>query len=333
MGRRMADTAARLVEQVLPLVPVRQWVLSFPYELRYRLAWDGQLLSAVLAVFQRVVQGWYRRQAKAQGHPRGRCGAVTFVQRFGSSINLNPHLHVLMLDGVYVDGDDDDGGDGSDDGSDGGEESPPRFVPAPRLTDDDVQRIVQTTARRVVRLCQRRGLFDDGAVDPYWEQEPLLAQLAAASVQGVVATGERAGRRVRRQLSDPEDGVRTGTLCYAARGFSLHAATRIEAADRRRLERLCRYVIRPPVAARRLRVVDDETLVFQLKTPWADGTTSLVLSPTELLEKLAAPDRSNGAAAAHQPHPLPRRPGAGRHRPRPHRARTVDADGGGWRRG
>jgi hypothetical protein len=44
-------------------------------------------------------------------------------------------------------------------------------------------------------------------------------------------------------------------------------ATRVEATDRRRLERLCRYVIRPPVAARRLRVIDDETLVFQLKTP------------------------------------------------------------------
>jgi hypothetical protein len=172
----------------------------------------------------------------------------------------------------------------------------PRFVPAPRLTDEDVQRIVETTARRVVRLCQRRGLLEEGAVDPYWEQEPLLAQLAAASVQGVVATGERAGRRVRRQLSDPEDGVRTGTLCYASRGFSLHAATRVEATDRRRLERLCRYVIRPPVAARRLRVVDDETLVFQLKTPWADGTSSLVLSPTELIEKLAAlvpPPRTN----------------------------------------
>jgi uncharacterized protein YndB with AHSA1/START domain len=41
------------------------------------------------------------------------------------------------------------------------------------------------------------------------------------------------------------------------------------------------------VAARRLRVVDDETLVFRLKTPWADGTTSPVLSPTELIEKLA----------------------------------------------
>ena len=49
---------------------------------------------------------------------------------------------------------------------------------------------------------------------------------------------------------------------------SLHAATRIEATDRRRLERLCRYVIRPPVASGRLRFVDAETLVFSLKTHW-----------------------------------------------------------------
>jgi len=149
-----------------------------------------------------------------------------------------------MLDGVYVKG----------------EDGLPVFVPAPSLTDDDVRAIVETTAKRVVRLCQRRGLFEEGSTDPLWEQEPLLAQISAASVQGMVATGKRAGRKVRRRLTDPEDGARSGALCYASRGFSLHAATRIEATDRRRLERLCRYVIRPPVASGRLRFVDEQTL-------------------------------------------------------------------------
>ena len=100
----MADTAARLVDDVLPRVPVRQFVLSFPYEIRYRLAWDGELVAAVLRVFLRVVGRWYRQQAKALGYTEGRCGSVTFVQRFGSSLNVNPHVHVLMLDGIYVDG-------------------------------------------------------------------------------------------------------------------------------------------------------------------------------------------------------------------------------------
>ena len=45
MGRRMVDTAARLTDEVLPHVPVRQWVLSLPFEIRYRLAWDGDLTA------------------------------------------------------------------------------------------------------------------------------------------------------------------------------------------------------------------------------------------------------------------------------------------------
>lgn len=280
LGRRMCDTAARLTEEVLPRVPVRQFVLSLPFEIRYRLAWDGDLVSAVLAVFLRVVYGWYRRQARAEGHADSRCGSVTFVQRFGSSINLNPHLHVLVLDGVYVYGDD----------------GRPVFVHAPTMTDDDVRRIVETTARRVIRLLQRRGMLEQGAVDPLWQEQPLLAQITAAAVQGAVATGERAGRRLRRRLTDPEDGVRAGRLCYAARGCSLHAATRVDADDRPRLEQLCRYVIRPPLASGRLRFIDGQTLAFTLKTPWSDGTKWLLLSPTELIEKLVAlvpPPRQN----------------------------------------
>jgi len=54
-GRRMTERAARLVESVLPRVPVRQWVLSLPYRLRYLLAWDHRLCRAVLSVFVRAL--------------------------------------------------------------------------------------------------------------------------------------------------------------------------------------------------------------------------------------------------------------------------------------
>ena len=57
--------------------------------------------------------------------------------------------------------------------------------------------------------------------------------------------GARSGQRLRRALKDPATGVRTAPLCFASRGFSLHAATRITGPDRRGLERLCRYVARP----------------------------------------------------------------------------------------
>ena len=66
------------------------------------------------------------------------------------------------------------------------------------LEDADVQEIVESAVERIVRLLQRRGLLDDSQVDELTEAEPLQAALAAASVQGQLATGERAGQRVRR---------------------------------------------------------------------------------------------------------------------------------------
>ncbi len=87
-------------------------------------ALDGKLLSDVLAVFLRVVRGWYCRQAKAAGYKDVRVGSVTFCQRFGGAININPHFHVLQLDGVYTD--------------DEGKETPV-FVPAPALEDADAE--------------------------------------------------------------------------------------------------------------------------------------------------------------------------------------------------
>lgn len=87
-GRRMTELAAHLVDRVIPDVPVRQWVLSLPWSLRYLLAFDTALCRDVLAVFMRVVFGWLRRAAARHGLRDSQCGAVTVIQRFGSSLNL-----------------------------------------------------------------------------------------------------------------------------------------------------------------------------------------------------------------------------------------------------
>ena len=85
----MADTAAHLVDRVIPEVPVRQWVLSVPFVLRYRLAYDKSLVGDVLQILARAVFGSLRRRAREQDGIRdAQCGAVTFVQRFGGSVNL-----------------------------------------------------------------------------------------------------------------------------------------------------------------------------------------------------------------------------------------------------
>ena len=69
-------------------------------------------------------------------------------------------------------------------------------------------------------------------------------------------------------------------------GFDLHAAVHIAAGDRDRLTQLCRYLCRPPLGQQRLQRLRDGRVALVLQRPWADGTTHLVFTPTELLERL-----------------------------------------------
>jgi len=275
-GRRMAERAAHLIDHVFPDVPVRQWVLSLPHRLRYLLAWDHDLCRAVSGAAVRAVLGFLRRRAGRDGVDDGRSGAVVVVQRFGGALNLNIHLHALVLDGVFT--------------NDGGIV---RFHPVRRLTRDDVAEVVALVARRVTRLVERRGLAgraEDGeASDPWSDEAPVLAAVAAASVEGRVALGPRAGARVRRCGDPPEEGT-PATLgpCHAhAGGFDLHAGLVVRAGQRDRLERVCRYALRPPLAQERLHQTREGEIWLTLRHRWADGTTHLRFDPLELLERLA----------------------------------------------
>jgi hypothetical protein len=71
-------------------------------------------------------------------------------------------------------------------------------------------------------------------------------------------------------------------------GFDLHANTSVRAKNRPKLERLCRYLLRPPVAEDRLSFGPDGSVLVRLKTPWRDGTSHIALQPLELLKRLAA---------------------------------------------
>ena len=79
----MSELAAQLVDRVIPRVPVRQWVLSLPFTLRYQLAFDATLTAAVLDVFIRSVFAGLRRAAAREGIADAQSGALTAIQRFG----------------------------------------------------------------------------------------------------------------------------------------------------------------------------------------------------------------------------------------------------------
>jgi len=82
-GRRMANTAAALVDRVIPDVPVRQYVLSLPFELRALAAFKPEVLRAIARLFAEAIFSVYRTRARRDGLTGGESGAVTFVQRFG----------------------------------------------------------------------------------------------------------------------------------------------------------------------------------------------------------------------------------------------------------
>ena len=277
----MTDTAAHLVDRVLPEVPVRQWVLTLPYPLRYRCAWDAKLTSDVLREFLRALFADQRRRAREHhGIREGRCASVTFIQRFGSALNLTPHFHSLVFDGIYP----------------GPAHTPGSFLPLPPPDTDDVARVMAGTARRIMRLLEKRGLAEGD--DPLAADDLLLATLMAASIRSRIATGPEAGQPWRRlgDRVEPIDEENNGgdesrssppPRCVREGGMSVHADVMVPARDRSRLERLCRYVARPPLALERLEALPNGLLSYRLKTRWRDGTTHVLMERRELLERLA----------------------------------------------
>jgi hypothetical protein len=273
----MTERAAHLLDHVFPDVPVRQWVLSLPYRLRYQLAWDHELCRAVIRVFLRAVLGFLRARARDGGVADARGGAVAVIQRFGGALNLNLHVHALVLDGVFA----------------RNRAGALNFHPVPRLTALDVAEVLATVEPRIKRLLDRQGLGggddQDSESDAWADEAPVLAGLAAASVQGTVALGPHRGARLRRLDDAPETVEAPAPAgCHArANGFDLHAGLVVPAGHREQLERVCRYALRPPVSQERLHVTDEGQVRLQLRQPWRDGTTDVVFDPVEFLGRLA----------------------------------------------
>jgi len=275
-ARRMAETAALLVDEVFPRRPIRQWVLSFPFALRYLFATRPVVLSAVLGIVQRAVSGHLATKAGVRGVD-ARTGSVTHIQRFGSALNLNVHFHMLFLDGVYV-----EGPDGY---------LAFRYVPAP--SSAELTRLTETIAHRVGAYLERQGLLERDAEQSHLAldapDEPGMEELLGASITYRIALGPNAGRKVftLQTLPADEDSV-SGQEPGRVGGFSLHAGVAVKAHQREKLERLCRYIARPAVSEQRLSLTARGNVRYRLKTPYRDGTTHGLFEPLDFLARLAA---------------------------------------------
>ncbi len=247
--RRMQGTAIHLVDRVIPNVPVRQWVLSLPRWARFLLARDPALITRTLDLFLREIFKSHRRRA---GVRASRPGAISFVQRFGSAINLNVHFHSCIPDGVFV-----------------REQGAVRFETLPAPSDDEVKGILEKSVERVGKLLRPR-------LDAARDDTRTPDALASAQADSVAAL---AGK--------PRAAIVAKKHAAYLEGFSLHAGVHLHANDREGLARLCGYGARPALSLDRLSELPDGRLAIRLKRPLADGRQELQLEPVELLRRLA----------------------------------------------
>src|SRR5690606_14853039 len=181
-ARRMAETAALLADEVLPERPLRQRVLSLPYALRFLLATDPAAVTLVLGAVYRAIPEFLLAKSGLK-RASGNAGAVTLIQRFGSSLNLNIHFHMIFLDGVYfpVEG------------------GPPVFRHVAAPTGAELQLLVQQIAARVGRLLERRGMverdMENAWLASHGEAGPL-DDLIGHSITYRIAVGRRAGQKL-----------------------------------------------------------------------------------------------------------------------------------------
>jgi hypothetical protein len=203
---------------------------------------------------------------------------VSFVQRFGGSLNLNVHPHVLALDGVC-------------ERNRGGRVV---FRRTPSPTRDDIAWVARAFARRFLRWLRRRGLLrapgtEGEGTNDATIQEALEGSLSVAATRGSLQRVDQCGRV---HPADPDDlrfGARMESRWSATvDGFNVHAGVRVRAGEDEARERLCRYAARPAFALDRLSVLRDGWVAYRVKYAPSAAATHRVMTPIEFLARLAA---------------------------------------------
>jgi hypothetical protein len=281
-AKRQAEAATHLTDNILPIAPYRQFVVSFPIPMRYWLNSNKKLFAKIHSLIIKAIHKHYTDAAKAMGIKDPMPGSITFIQRWGSALNLNLHCHILCLDGVF---------------SEVGDKT--KFCNVPTLTDLDTENILISITTRVLKHLRRLGLLSkDGDIvqnpeaDELFRDHDSLAQATVSSIAGKIAFGPNAGRYVTKIGSgfgfNEESPLVKGTRCCSMNGFSLHANTSTNSLQRDRLYKLIEYIARGPISNKRLEITAAGFVKLELKTPWSNGTTHLLFTKEEFLEKLTA---------------------------------------------
>jgi Putative transposase len=172
-------------------------------------------------------------------------------------------------------------------------EGGPVFHEVPAPTVKQLQALLVKIITRIMKLLTRLGALIEEQGLTYLAEidaHSALTPLQTASCTYRIALGPRAGQKVLGLQAIPPRLEQSAPPLYAnLNGFSLHAAVRCRAGERQKLEHLCRYITRPALANGRLTCNPAGQVVLRLKTAYRNGTTHIVLSPLEFMQRLAAP--------------------------------------------
>ena len=285
-SKRMAESAAHLVENILPHATYRQWVVTYPYSLRFWMSANRTLFSKVQKITTDTILEFYEKKAKKEGLTNPKGAAVAFTHMFGSLVNLNIHQHILFLDGVFdvvVE-----------------KNKKTKYKKLSPLTDGQVADVSEKIAKKVIKYLQAKGYIDKefnyekliADIDPLIQENESLAKIIQASCSGKIAFGKNAGRYVQKIGKGfgylEEIPLAKGRLCFSVNGFTVHAQRKIKPHRRDQLEELLQYMGRASISSERLTQNDDGTLTYKLKREFSDGTTAIRLGPEELIEKLVS---------------------------------------------
>jgi len=266
--RRMSNEAVQVVDRVLPNVPVRQWVVSLPWELRGLAAARSRVLGAIDRIFAEEIARLTKRLAGIDG---AQTGSIGCPQIFGGSLNLHPHIHTLAACGVF---------EKTDQGV--------RFHDAPPPSTDDVAEVARRVRDRAVRWLRRHGYLDERTAE---ERGNETAELSA--IDRCTQLALAGGAFLARPSASPDDTSdadldrRERRFSAVCDGFDVHCAVRLAGDDVEGRERLVRYCTRPPFALDRIEVLRDGKIAYRMKVP-RRGRTHRVMTPMEFMARLAA---------------------------------------------
>jgi hypothetical protein len=267
-GRRMNDEAGHIIKNVIPEITTRQWVLSFPYKIRYVLSHNQKLSNELLKIFIRTIESYQRKRIK---NKNAKIGAITFIQRFGSALNLNVHFHTLITDGVYLPQKD----------------QTYLFQRLPHPKHEELQILVNKIKIKIERKLQKLNLAQEDQL-PF--EEDSLGDIAQLSIAQRAAFGERKGQKLRHYGIKPNEAVpeNPDPTTASNSGYSLNARVWISYNKRKKLEQVIRYMARGPIAQDRMTETYNNQILYKLKTPWKNGITHFSYLGLDYIARLVA---------------------------------------------